>query len=51
MNAVDSSKKRVEYDKRIKTSVRDMRIREDTAYYLKDLKNEAADAGLSGIPP
>ena len=43
MNAVDSSKKRVEYDKRIKTSARDMRIREDIAYYLKNLDDDSAD--------
>ncbi|KAK8816236.1 hypothetical protein WA556_001181, partial [Blastocystis sp. ATCC 50177/Nand II] len=48
LNKVDSSKKRVEYDKRIKTSVRDMRIREDTAYYLKDLNNVAADDDIRG---
>ena len=48
---MDSSKKRVEYDKRIKTSVRDMRIREDTAYYLKDLNNVAADDGFLSSPP
>ena len=43
MNAVDSSKKRVEYDKRIKTSARDMRIREDIAYYLKNLDDNSVD--------
>lgn len=43
MNAVDSSKKRVEYDKRIKTSARDMRIREDIAYYLKNLDDDSVD--------
>ncbi|KAK8790095.1 hypothetical protein WA588_000263, partial [Blastocystis sp. NMH] len=43
MNAVDSSKKRVEYDKRIKTSARDMRIREDIAYYLKNLDDDSTD--------
>ena len=48
---MDSSKKRVEYDKRIKTSVRDMRIREDTAYYLKDLNNVAAEDGFIPAPP
>ena len=42
LNAVDSSKKRVEYDSKIKTSVRDMRIREDTAHYLLNLDDDSA---------
>ena len=43
MNAVDSNNKRVEYDKKIVTSSRDMRIREDIAYYLRDLDDESTD--------
>ena len=45
LNAVDSSKKRVEYDSKIKTSVRNMRIREDTAHYLLHLDDDAAYYG------
>ena len=50
MNAVDSSKKRVEYDSKIKTSVRDMRIREDTAHYLLNLDDDSAYYGTAFIP-
>ena len=46
LNAVDSSKKRVEYDSKIKTSVRNMRIREDTAHYLLHLDDDAAYYGI-----
>ena len=51
MNAVDSSKKRVEYDSKIKTSVRDMRIREDTAHYLLNLDDDSAYYGMTFSPP
>lgn len=50
LNAVDSSKKRVEYDSKIKTSVRNMRIREDTAHYLLHLDDDSAYYGAS-LPP
>ena len=40
LTAQDASKKHVEYDKKHKQVVRDMRIREDVAYYLRDLTNE-----------
>lgn len=46
LNAVDSSKKRVEYDSKIKTSVRNMRIREDTAHYLLHLDDDAVYYGI-----
>ena len=40
LTAQDASKKHIEYDNKHKQVVRDMRIREDIAYYLRDIENE-----------
>lgn len=40
LNAVDTSKKNIEYDQKSKQVVRDMRIREDIAHYLLNLDDD-----------
>ena len=40
LNAIDTSKKNIEYDQKSKQVVRDMRIREDIAHYLLNLDDD-----------
>lgn len=40
LNAQDTSKKNIEYDQKSKQVVRDMRIREDIAHYLRNLDDD-----------